>query len=263
MDSETQRRLVAINRRFYALRAGEFSATRDAPWPGWYQLLPELRRLADAAAREGRALRVLDAGCGNGRFARFLAAELAPAIRTGIEYLGVDTSAELLAHAKHAGDALARCALLRAELALGAGALAGLRSRFDAAACFGVLHHVPAAEARRALLAALAASLRAGGILVVSAWQFAEDPRLAGRTLAWDVYNRRAAEPIDPAQLEAGDTLLPFGAALELPRYCHGCSAAEIRALGEGLPLELRAEFRSEARGDALNLYSVLERLPM
>jgi SAM-dependent methyltransferase len=261
MDAETARRLVAINRRFYAQRAEEFSETRNAAWPGWTRLAPEFERAADAAARSGRALQVLDAGCGNGRFARFLATALAG--RAPIAYLGIDASAELLAIAKHAGRDLRRCALLRAELAFGAVALAGLRRRFDLAACFGVLHHIPGAEARRALLSQLAAALIPGGLLVVSAWQFHEDPRIAGRGLDFSDYNRGAAEPLDLRELEAGDTLLPFGAALELPRYCHCCSAAEIRELCAGLPLALRSEFRSEARGDALNLYVALERLPM
>ncbi len=269
MDSETARRLAAINRRFYAERAAEFSQTRDAAWPGWQRLLPELRAQAARARAAGRALRLLDLGCGNGRFARFLAAELgapsgaawpAPA---AIAYLGIDASAELLREARGAGHALARCDLVRADFALSTSALAGLRGRFDAAFCFGALHHVPGRAQRSALLASLADALRPGGLLAFSAWQLHRDPRFAGRVLAFEHYNRSAREPIDLAQLEPGDALLAFGATRELPRYCHFCDDGGIRALVGGLPLELLETYLADGRGDALNHYYLLRRLPM
>lgn len=266
MDPETTRRLLAINRRFYAARAAEFARTRGAAWPGWRRLLPALRGLARDAARGGRALRVLDAGCGNARFARFLAAELAaagPDAGAAVDYLGVDASAELLRAARGAGAGLRGFALLRADFARAPDALAGLRGRFDAALLFGVLHHVPGAPLRRALLARLCAALRAGGLLALSAWQLHGDPRFAGRRLSWEAYNRGAAEPIDLAQLEPGDALLAFGSAQELPRYCHFGDESGIRALFEGLPLAPGEGFRADGRSGELNRYYLLRRLPM
>ena len=69
MDPATANALRALNRRFYEERAREFSDSRNAPWPGWLRLAPHLRELAEG----GRAISLLDAGCGNGRFAHFLA----------------------------------------------------------------------------------------------------------------------------------------------------------------------------------------------
>jgi SAM-dependent methyltransferase len=65
MKDETLRALNTINRVFYRDSAPSFDATRDAPWPGWQPLLPLLQGL------EGDPARILDLGCGNGRFPIF------------------------------------------------------------------------------------------------------------------------------------------------------------------------------------------------
>ncbi len=82
MRAETAAALKRINRHFYSRHAAEFSARREAPWPGW-------RRVAEGVERrrQDRAgvISVLDLGCGNGRLARFLDARWPD----GFEYLGV------------------------------------------------------------------------------------------------------------------------------------------------------------------------------
>ena len=86
MKDETLRTLNAINRAFYRDSAPSFDATRDAPWPGWKPLLPLLKLQEDAP------LRILDLGCGNGRFSHFLSRELS----TPFDYTGLDASDPLL-----------------------------------------------------------------------------------------------------------------------------------------------------------------------
>ena len=94
MNDDTARALEAINRAFYRERAAEFSATREAPWRGWERLLARVR-----SPKRTSPLRVLDVGCGNGRFGAFLAGAL-EADGTRLEYVGVDASAPLLAAAR-------------------------------------------------------------------------------------------------------------------------------------------------------------------
>ena len=74
MNPRTRLALNAINRGFYSAEASSasFSKTRDHPWPGWERAWSATQ---DAARRS-----VLDAGCGNGRFAEFLAARCSAAI---------------------------------------------------------------------------------------------------------------------------------------------------------------------------------------
>ena len=242
MTGETARRLNEINRRFYATHAEAFADTRRQPWRSWERLLPHLRAL------RSHPLRVVDAGCGNGRFGRFLADHF-PAL----DYRGIDASAELLAAARRSlgvhGRRLDQVDLVDAPAARSIGA-----ERRDVAAAIGLLHHIPGQARRRDLLAALATCLRPGGLLVVVFWDFAANARLASRRLAW------SEAGLDPAELEAGDALLRWGPeGLGTFRYCHHSDEAERRRLLGGLDLTPVAAFRGER---SLNLYRILRRRP-
>ena len=80
MNPSTARALNRINRRFYAEIADAFSATRRDPWPGWKRAVDKLQPTS------GRGPRVLDLGCGNGRFASYLETEWGP----DFDYRGID-----------------------------------------------------------------------------------------------------------------------------------------------------------------------------
>ena len=66
MDDATALALNAINLALYRDRAAEWSAVRTRPWRGFARVAGEL------ASLPGERLRVLDVGCGNGRFLRTL-----------------------------------------------------------------------------------------------------------------------------------------------------------------------------------------------
>ncbi len=55
MDLPTRRALDAINRRFYAAAAQEFSETRSHPWPGWERVLGHLE-VADRVTITAKSL---------------------------------------------------------------------------------------------------------------------------------------------------------------------------------------------------------------
>jgi SAM-dependent methyltransferase len=190
-------------------------------------------------------------GCGNGRFGCFLA-EHQPELR----YLGLDASAELLAIARSRGPTAAaelwQLDIVEQDL----DACLGER-RFSLVALMGVLHHVPGAERRRTLLRALAGRLRAGGLLALTSWQFEAYQRFRDRIVAWEVYNRDAEAPIDPAQLEPGDHLLRWGRGERL-RYCHFADEDETHAMLAPLPCRTLASYRADGREGSLNHYVVL-----
>jgi SAM-dependent methyltransferase len=239
MDEATQTRLAQLNREFYRRHAGAFSDSRGQPWPGFGRVLEQLP--------DRRPLRVLDVGCGNGRFAGLLAELLQP---EQLQYLGIDGSAELLqlARARHAAaGAFLQHDFLREALP---------RGPFDLVALFGVLHHVPGERARRALIEACCAELDAGGLLALTFWRYDRDARLARKRIEPAMLE----PPLEPDALEAGDHLLGFGDDASAVRYCHFADEREQTRLLARLPARIAARFDADGAGDQLNSYALLRR---
>lgn len=248
LDAKTVRTLNGINRHFYRAHAEAFSATRQRPWPGWCRVLD----LAEAHAG-GRPLDVLDVGCGNGRFAAFLADR-----GMRYRYLGIDASRELLAlaqaHSHGVGSAdepvrYHQADFLEEPIGDGSG------HRFSLVVLFGVLHHVPGREQRLSLLRSLARCLQARGLLVVTAWQL-ERRRFREKQRPWKEFNDTARNPIDLSQLEPGDHLLPWGHG-DGVRFCHFADDAEIDALSREARLARIAAFSADGPSGDLNRYFV------
>ncbi|MET0386013.1 MAG: methyltransferase domain-containing protein [Polyangiales bacterium] len=240
MDRTTQLALNALNRQFYAAIAPEWSASRKHPWPGFERVL--------AHAPTSEPLRVLDVGCGDGRFGDYLAAR-----RKALVYVGCDASEALLAHAR----ARALGGQVRFELRdvlhdpLPSGP-------FELVCLLGVLHHVPGFDQRAALLRSLASEVTPGGLLALTVWRLPDDPRFPSRVVPFADYNRAASDPIALDQLEPGDTLLRWGGGGAPPRYCHFPDDAELTALLAATPLRISERFRADGRGDQLNEYILL-----
>jgi len=267
MKRETVLALNALNQAFYTAVAAEWSARRPA-WRGFervFELACAPRLSASAAARQaGRTaepvgrFHALDVGAGDGRFAAWLRARATAAgLGEDLEYCGVDASAPLLAYARARGlGTNYRFATLDfvaqpASLPVGPFALIAL---------FGVLHHVASRAARLQLLADLAQRLAPGGTLALTIWRLDRDPRFAARVRSFSAYNARAAQPIDEADLEAGDRLLGWGHAHGPVRYCHFPDAAETAELIAAGRWPAIARFDADGQSGALNEYVLLRR---
>jgi 2-polyprenyl-3-methyl-5-hydroxy-6-metoxy-1,4-benzoquinol methylase len=246
MPEAVQARLLALNRQFYATVGSEFDRTRQGLPSGMVDLAA---RLAAQAPPHG-TLRILDAGCGNGRFARAVAQ-----VRLPCTYLGIDADPDLLAFAAQQTAALPGVATRFAEFDLSpagwAAALAG-EAPFDVVACLAVLHHFPGLALRRRLVADLAGLLAPGGVLALSTWQFLTTERLAGKQVAW------AEVGVDPRTVEPGDALLPWNQGAHALRYVHQLDLPEIVALGQAAGLEVFDTFQADGKEGNLNLYTLL-----
>ena len=252
MHPSTQAALRRINRDFYDRHAADFDRTRHpGGWPGWRRVLEaatvRLQAADTAEASETRRpLRVLDVGCGNGRFALFL--DRNPDLRSErpFNYLGIDSSAELIERARSACADRGHIRFEVADLEV-----ANLEPTFDFVTLFGVVHHLPGFDNRRRALERAAVALAPGGLLAVTCWQFTDDPRFESRRLDWG-----PDAGVDPAELEPGDHLLRWGPGDPgARRYCHHTDEDELDRLVGGLPLTETARYRADGAGDRQNLY--------
>lgn len=255
MNRATIRALAALNREFYEDAAAEFSATRRHPWGGWYQIAAALR----PDARRDAPLRVLDVGCGNGRFGRFLARAPGAPLR----YVGVDASGALLEEARASLEGVVELELHPRDVSEAAWSTVLGAARFDLVAVFGLLHHIPGRATRRALVAELGARVSEAGCCALAIWPFAAFERFRARILPWTEVHRlgsAAAARIDPDDLEPGDHLLRWGEDGARARYCHFVDAAEVREIIAASRLACAARFDADGRGGDRNRYYLLRR---
>lgn len=246
MTPHTQQFLLDLNRTFYASVAESFDSTRANVAPGMVQALGYL---PDTAA--SGSLRILDVGCGNGRFARAL-----DQLGRTVEYTGVDADKRLLELARDRATGLrnVRVHFVQRDLAE-VGWASGLAdpAPFDAVVCLATLQHFPGHALRQRVVADLAALLAAHGRLIVATWQFLGTPRLAARQLSWDTVGLTSAD------IEPGDALLPWQETNSM-RYVHQIDSDEMRSLAAGSGLRIAAQFSADGKEGNLNLFTILER---
>ena len=242
MNAQVQAQLLALNRQFYAAVGQEFDRTRQSLPAGMVELAQHLRR--------DQPQRVLDAGCGNGRFARALAQVGAPA-----DYRGVDADEQLLRLAAEQTQQLPGIAATFHAVDLADAAwvesVAGA-GPFDAVIALAVLHHFPGMALRQRLVHDLAGLLAPQGLLALSTWQFLEADRFVGKLAAWEDIGLTAAD------VEPGDALLPWNQGVHALRYVHQLDLAEIEELAAAAHLRVVESFRADGKEGNLNLYTVL-----
>ena len=253
----TAEQLTCITSEFYAQQAQSFSTTRQMPWQGWQRCLDAMPQLLS-----GEKPAVLDIGCGNLRFARFLCDEagIVPA-----KYFAVDNCKPLV----ESGDAGAHVSELAfIELDVIKSLLDNrLSSRLTVPACdlvvaFGFLHHVPGAEKRLQLLRTLLEKTKPGGFVCVSFWQFMNSQKLAAKAQETTVQGLQVLG-IDASELEEHDYLIGWQDKANTWRYCHHFSQKELDELlaSFGFDVHVCAQFCADGKDNNLNRYVILQRV--
>lgn len=188
MNRETARALCQLNTEFYERNAASFSQTRTVPWEGWRRCMAAcgfddsdgaaLDQPVDAQIADS----VLDIACGNLRFEAFLA-NAYPHIDWS--FFAVDNCEPLVASGQEdvAKKVHFTCEDIVSNLLDGlpvaepanVPALAAA-TPFDLVVSFGFLHHIPSFDLRQQFLLEALSQVKPGGYLVVSFWQFLNDP---------------------------------------------------------------------------------------
>ena len=202
-----------------------------------------MKRVLDELPEAPR--RVLDVGCGHGRFAALLEERI-----PGVAYTGVDASRELLEIARSREGLPAGASWQTADVVFETERLP--EGPFDLIAMFAVIHHVPGEGRRATLLRALEERLAPGGTLAVAFWRSVGiDER---RDVDW------SAAGIDPAELEPGDRLQTFDSNRAVPRYAHFADEPEIDRLSLALELPMTLRFDSDGNERVSNAYLMWQR---
>ena len=147
ISKQTARQLSRITSEFYTQQAQSFSATRQMPWQGWQHCLDVMSCFTTVEKP-----RVLDMGCGNLRFARFLTdqAGVQPA-----SYFAVDNCEALV----QSGMMDTQITFIKMDL-VNSLLDTTLETQLKVPTCdlvvaFGFLHHVPGFQNRIRLLRTL------------------------------------------------------------------------------------------------------------
>ncbi len=241
MDDAIQAQLLRINRDFYLRFAAGFAETRTGAQPGWERIIPYLPPRCQ----------VLDLGCGNGRLARFLAER-----REEVNYLGIDGSPALVALAEQATAGLTgiRAAFAVVDLAAPGWERSLAGGQYDAVLALAVLHHLPGAGARSALLRGAAACLRDGGAVILSNWRFVYSERMRQKIVPWEIVGLTASD------VDRGDFLLDWRREGSGLRYVHQVEPDEVRDLAAQAGLQVVEQYVADGREGDLSLYSVLQK---
>ena len=257
ISASTAERLSYVTSEFYAQQTQSFSATRQMPWQGWQQCLDAMPQLL-----VGEKPSVLDVGCGNLRFARFLRDEagIVPA-----KYFAVDKCKPLV-ESGEADTHVSELAFI--ELDVIKSLLDNtLSSRLIVPACdlvvaFGFLHHVPGAQKRIQLLHTLLDKTKPGGFVCVSFWQFMNSQKLAAKAQETTAQGLRELG-IDASELEEHDYLIGWQDKTNTWRYCHHFSQEELDELlaSLGPDVHVCAQFSADGKDNNLNRYVILQRV--
>jgi SAM-dependent methyltransferase len=288
MNSETIKRLCALNNAFYRKNSASFSKTRKGAWPGWTRCLEVLKRARasdwgnEQLARR-QMLSVFDLACGNLRFENFLASALPETALTfhvvdSCDSLASQIPAEESCRMDHYADHQANLHLDYQNLDILDTLQNGLNlnDQLTAPSCdladsFGFLHHIPLRKYREEVLTSLVRQTRPGGFVIVSLWQFLNDEALAKRT---EATHERALKELSLPALGSNDYLLGWQNLPGAYRYCHHFSEPEIDHLIESVApkpahissppsstspsASVLARFASDGRTANLNTYLIL-----
>jgi tRNA (uracil-5-)-methyltransferase TRM9 len=259
MHREIAQGFARLNQDFYETIGKYWNNDPHYEWEGWNKLLLIIQQI------ETKKLKVLDLGCGNGRFATYLQEKLGN--QKEIEYVGIDFSDFLLSVGVDSLGAKPSVFKLISADVLFENWVSILEKEgfqaFDLVVLFGVMHHIPGDNFRTELIQKAASVLTKNGVLVFTSWQFLEDPRLSKRVLdkqSDEVQHVLSKYQLQPSDLEEGDYILSWVKKALGYRYSHFYTKSEIDLIIQKADLQLVTNFLADGRFSKANGYFVCKK---
>ena len=253
MKKSSAQVLNKLNQTFYNQVAESFDDSREYFWPGWEELLKSLQTLVQQ--KGDQPLKVLDVGCGNGRFAQWLDSHSIQA-----SYIGIDSNSFLLDAATQKNEKLTKVKtsflqvdIIEKILNLEKLILAETATQsFDLIVCFGVLHHIPGEENRTRLIQMCNDQLSSDGLLTVATWDFSTIPSLMSRS-------QKLSETELIPDPESNDYLLDWKRQDQITpqRFCHLISEQETEIWWSSTGLNLVLHYKADGPQNTSNHYFI------
>lgn len=242
MKQEIVSQLIDLNNAFYKKVATPFTQTRSYSWTGWDEIASVFTELGFSPKR------ILDLGCGNGRFLTFIKKQWSIN-----NYLGIDSSNELLSFAKESYREDASAQFITHDIFKNP-ELSEISDNYDLIVLLGVMHHVPSEDLRVDLLKNAAEKLEKGGYLVATFWDFLSEKKLSKKVVDWNLVN------ISEVELDKRDYLLDWKRDKTAYRYCHYYTFEEIEKLLVKCNLKSVKQFFADGPGGRANRYVLMQR---
>jgi tRNA (uracil-5-)-methyltransferase TRM9 len=203
MNQETAKTLMKKVVKDYSKISSEFDRTRQKSWKEFDNYLKFIKEKD----------KVLDIGCGNGRFYQFLKEN------KKVDYIGMDNNKDLLEHAKSSNP----------EAKFKEGDLLKIPAQdnqFDIEVCIAALHHIPTEKLKKKAIKEAHRVLKNKGIYIVSVWN------LFQKKYKKYIWESRKKSISSFGKYESRDTMIPWGKS-GVKRYYYAFKLKELSKLLE------------------------------
>jgi tRNA (uracil-5-)-methyltransferase TRM9 len=200
MKNEEVQKILEQTKEVYDGIAEKYSEVRNAPWSEMDFLFGKYLMSGD---------KVLDIGCGNGRFYDSFTAN-------DVDYTGIDNSANLLKIAikEHPDARFLIASALNLPFSDGV---------FDAVYSIAVLHHMPSDDLRKDFIEEARRVLKPGGKMVMTVWDMSSKQEKEKKP--FNIFGLFAQ------RLDKGDMFIPWYGAQDC--YFHSFKMEEFKSLME------------------------------
>jgi tRNA (uracil-5-)-methyltransferase TRM9 len=242
MTQDTINKLLDLNLHFYQNVGTAQNPSLEYYWEGWYKIKNHILSLNKNNPK------VLDIGCGNGRFENFLKKEMA----LNCDYTGVDFADQYsIGRNPNLNSKFVKGDVIKDNWTSGF-----VSNKFDLVVAFGLIHHIPSSKSRQKFFDDVRSIVGNNGLFVFSTWEFATNPRLIKRILdleAKELFLK--SQNINTEDLEQGDYILDWIKKILLHRYAHSFTESEIIEYLNKSGFELVDKFESDGRSLRRNKY--------